>query len=130
MDSLLIWKAMVLPTIKNYLKKLESQKLPKTFSELEEAAKKLKDAGITPFSIGYGEWWVLANHGLNVPFAYQGDADTFINGLNEGTTKIEGNKHFDNYFKLVDLTMKYGNKNPLTTDYNTQVTLFATVKLQ
>jgi raffinose/stachyose/melibiose transport system substrate-binding protein len=62
---------------------------------------------------------------INVPFAYQDDADTFINGLNEGTTKIEGNEHFENYFKLVDLTMKYGNKNPLTTDYNTQVTLFA-----
>lgn len=27
---------------------------------------------------------------------------------------------------MLDLTIKYGNKNPLTTDYNTQVTLFAT----
>lgn len=26
---------------------------------------------------------------------------------------------------LFDLTLKYGNKNPLTTDYNTQVTQFA-----
>ncbi|PAE41402.1 ABC transporter substrate-binding protein [Bacillus sp. 7884-1] len=112
-----------------YNKKLFKQagitELPTTFSELEDAAKKLQDAGIIPFSIGYGEWWVLANHGLNVPFAYQDDADTFIKGMNEGTTKIEGNEHFENYFKLVDLTMKYGNKNPLTTDYNTQVTLFA-----
>jgi raffinose/stachyose/melibiose transport system substrate-binding protein len=100
--------------------------LPTTLSELEEAAKKLDAAGITPFSIGYAEWWVLANHGLNVPFAYQDDADKFIAGLNDGSAKIEGNEHFKQYFELLDLTMKYGNKNPLTTDYNTQVTLFAT----
>lgn len=100
--------------------------LPTTFSELEAAAKKLQDAGITPFSIGYGEWWVLANHGLNVPFAYQEDQDGFINGLNDGTAKIEGNEQFNKFFDLLDLTIQYGNKNPLTTDYNTQVTLFAT----
>jgi raffinose/stachyose/melibiose transport system substrate-binding protein len=111
---------------KKLFEKAGITELPKTFSELEEAAKKLKDAGITPFSIGYAEWWVLANHGMNVPFAYQEDPDAFIKGLNEGTAKIEGNKEFDNFFKLLDLTMKYGNKNPLTTDYNTQVTLFAT----
>lgn len=100
--------------------------LPKTYSELEAASKKLKAAGITPFSVGYAEWWVLANHGLNVPFAYQqADDENFIKGLNEGTAKIEGNKYFADYFKLVDLTIKYGNKNPLTTDYNTEVTQFA-----
>lgn len=100
--------------------------LPTTFSELEAAAKKLQDAGITPFSIGYGEWWVLANHGLNVPFAYQEDTEAFFNGLNDGSGKIEGNEYVSKYFDLIDLTIKYGNKNPLTTDYNTQVTLFAT----
>lgn len=111
---------------KELFKKAGITELPKTFSELEEAAKKLQAAGITPFSIGYAEWWVLANHGMNVPFAYQEDVDQFIKGLNEGTTKIDGNEHFDQFFNLLDLTMKYGNKNPLTTDYNTQVTLFAT----
>jgi raffinose/stachyose/melibiose transport system substrate-binding protein len=111
---------------KELFKKAGITELPTTYSELEEAAKKLEAAGITPFSIGYAEWWVLANHGMNVPFAYQEDPDAFIKGLNEGTAKIEGNKEFDNFFNLLDLTMKYGNKNPLTTDYNTQVTLFAT----
>ncbi|MBT2756637.1 carbohydrate ABC transporter substrate-binding protein [Mesobacillus foraminis] len=102
------------------------KELPTTYSELEDAAKKLKAAGITPFSIGYAEWWVLANHGLNLPFAYQEDPDKFIASLNDGSGKIEGNEQFDAFFKLLDLTMKYGNSNPLTTDYNTQVTLFAT----
>ncbi|MDQ0197993.1 ABC transporter substrate-binding protein [Neobacillus ginsengisoli] len=111
---------------KALFKKAGITELPKTFSELETAAKKLKDAGITPFSVGYAEWWVLANHGLNVPFAYeQSDDQNFISGLNSGTSKIAGNKYFDDYFKLLDLTIKYGNKNPLTTDYNTEVTQFA-----
>ncbi|MEH7548348.1 ABC transporter substrate-binding protein, partial [Neobacillus vireti] len=111
---------------KKLFKKAGITELPKTFSELESAAKKLKAAGITPFSVGYAEWWVLANHGLNVPFAYQqADDENFIPGLNEGKSKIEGNKYFEDYFKLVDLTVKYGNKNPLTTDYNTEVTQFA-----
>lgn len=110
---------------KELFKKAGIKELPKTFSELEVAAKKLKAAGITPFSVGYGEAWTLGPHGINIPFAYQKNPDAFIKGLNDGTTKIEGNKEFKQYLKLLDLTVKYGNKNPLTTDYNTQVTKFA-----
>ncbi|MFE7083303.1 ABC transporter substrate-binding protein [Priestia megaterium] len=110
---------------KALFKKAGITELPKTFSELEATAKKLKAAGITPFSIGYGEWFVLGMHGINIPFANQKDPDAFIKGLNDGTAKIEGNKEFQQYLKLLDLTVKYGNKNPLTTDYNTQVTKFA-----
>ncbi|WNR43527.1 ABC transporter substrate-binding protein [Paenibacillus roseipurpureus] len=102
--------------------------LPKTFSQLEAAAKKLKDAGITPFENGYAEWWVLGNHFVNLPFAYQKDPNAFIEGLNKGTAKITGNEVFNNWTKLFDLTLQYGNKNPLQTDYNTQVTDFATGK--
>lgn len=111
---------------KALFKKAGISELPKTFTELEAAARKLQAAGITPFSVGYAEWWVLANHGINVPFAYAQAADqNFITGLNDGTSKIAGNKYFDDYFKLLDLTIKYGNTNPLTTDYNTEVTQFA-----
>ncbi|MFC4598205.1 ABC transporter substrate-binding protein [Cohnella hongkongensis] len=102
--------------------------LPKTLSQLEDAAKKLQDKGITPFINGYGEWWVLGNHFVNLPFAYQADPNAFISGLNDGSQKIPGNEVFDNWTKLFDLTVKYGGKNPLQTDYNTQVTEFATGK--
>lgn len=98
--------------------------LPKTFLQLEETAKKLQAAGITPFSVAYAEWWILANHGLNIPFGMQKDPDAFIKGLNEGTEKFEGNQQFEQFFKLLDLTVKYG-KNPLTTDYNTELTQFS-----
>lgn len=98
---------------------------PKTYSELEAAAKKLKDAGITPFANAYQEWWLIGNQGISVAFAQQPNVDEFIKGLNEGTATMVGNEKFDNWAKLMKLTVDYGNKNPLTTDYNTQVTMFA-----
>jgi raffinose/stachyose/melibiose transport system substrate-binding protein len=110
---------------KDLFKKAGIAELPKTFSQLEETAKRLKTAGITAFSTGYAEWWILANHGLNIPFGMQKDPDAFIKGLNDGTEKFDGNQQFEQFFKLLDLTVKYGNKSPLTTDYNTEITQFA-----
>ncbi|ASS66602.1 MULTISPECIES: extracellular solute-binding protein [unclassified Paenibacillus] len=101
---------------------------PKTLTELEEACKKLEAAGITPFSDGYQEWWVLGNHLFNVGLANQDDPTAFVNSVNEGKGGLVGNPVYQNWFKLFDLTLKYSNKNPLTTDYNTQVTLFASGK--
>ncbi|MGG4035546.1 ABC transporter substrate-binding protein [Paenibacillus cisolokensis] len=99
--------------------------LPKTISELEEAAKKLKAAGITPFANGFGEWWVLGNHNFNIAIANQDDPRGYVESLNAGTGKIAGNPVFEQWADLLDLMLKYSNENPLTTDYNTQVTLFA-----
>lgn len=101
---------------------------PRTLSELEAAAEKLQAAGITPFVNGYGEWWVLGNHFINIPFAQQADTDGFIKGLYDGSQSIVDNETFKQWMQLFDLTLKYGNANPLQTDYNTQVTEFATGK--
>ncbi|TYR78984.1 extracellular solute-binding protein [Priestia megaterium] len=110
---------------KDLFEKAGIKELPTTLPELEKASKQLKDKGITAFSNGYGEWWVLGNHLFNIPVAQQDDPDAFIKGLNEGKAKFEGNEQFKQFMDLFDLTLKYGNKNPLTTDYNTQVTQFA-----
>lgn len=99
--------------------------MPKTYTELEAAAKTLKAAGITPFANAYQEWWLMGNQGISVAFAQQPDVNAFIKGLNDGSASMVGNEKFDNFAKLMKLTVDYGNKNPLTTDYNTQVTLFA-----
>ncbi|UOY91694.1 ABC transporter substrate-binding protein [Ectobacillus sp. JY-23] len=101
---------------------------PKTLDELKAAAEKLEKSGTTPFSVGYGEWWILGIHALNVPFAQQDNPDQFIQDLSAGKAKFAGNEKFNQFFDLFDLTIKYGNKNPLTTDYNTQVTQFASGK--
>lgn len=98
---------------------------PKTMAELQAAVEKLEENGITAFAAGYGEWWVVGQHLLNIPFAQQDDPVAFIEGLNAGTETFVGNKHFEDFKQVIDTEIKYGNANPLTTDYNTQVTLFA-----
>lgn len=98
---------------------------PTNITELKAAAEKLEAAGITPFSAGYAEWWVIGQHLLNIPFAQQDDPEAFIAGLYDGTEKIVGNKHFEDFKEVLDAEINFGNENPLTTDYNTQVTQFA-----
>lgn len=101
------------------------EKLPKTLTELREAAEMLKAQGITPFSNGYAEWWVLGNHLVNIPFALQDDPDAFIQAAREGNVDFASNEIFQQWVDLLDLTLEFGNPNPLTADYNTSVTLFA-----
>ncbi|TWI55906.1 ABC transporter substrate-binding protein [Halalkalibacter nanhaiisediminis] len=98
---------------------------PATMAELQVAVEKLEENGITAFAAGYGEWWVVGQHLLNIPFAQQDDPVAFIEGLHAGTETFAGNKHFQDFKQVIDTEIKYGNPNPLTTDYNTQVTLFA-----
>ncbi|MEK3875380.1 extracellular solute-binding protein [Paenibacillus sp. FSL H8-0122] len=98
---------------------------PKTISELEEAAKKLQAINVTPFGNAYQEWWLLGIQGISVAFAQQDNVDEFIKGLNDGTASIVGNEKFKDWSNLLNLTVKYGQKNPLTTDANTHLALFA-----
>lgn len=98
---------------------------PLTLAALREAAEKLKAAGITPFANGYQEWFVLGNHNVNVAFAQQPDPEAFIAGLTDGSKSFAGDPVFSKWIGLLDLTVEYGNKNPLSTDYNTQVTMVA-----
>lgn len=100
-------------------------KVPETFGELEEAVGKLNDAGITPFVSGYGTWWVISNHQLNIPFAMQDDPNGFVEKLNAGTVRMQGNEHFENLDRLIRLVKENTAKAPLTEDHHMQVSLFA-----
>ncbi len=110
---------------KDLFEKAGIKEPPANISELKDAAKKLKDSGITPFSAGYGEWWVIGQHLLNIPFAQQEDPIAFIEGLYDGTEKFTDNEQFKQFKEVLDTEINFGNDNPLTTDYNTQVTQFA-----
>ncbi|RXZ79408.1 carbohydrate ABC transporter substrate-binding protein [Paenibacillaceae bacterium] len=104
------------------------EQLPKTLEELEAVAIKLQAVGITPFVNGYGEWWVLGNHLANIAFAHQPNPNEFIASLYDGSNQIPGNEIFDQWLDLFDLTLKYGGKNPLQTDYSTEISEFASGK--
>lgn len=99
--------------------------LPTNLAELEDACKKLEAIGVTPFSSGYQEWWVLGIHNFNTFIANEADPLATIQGLKDGTLKLNDQPNFHNWVDMLDLTVKYGQKNTLTVDYNTQVTEFA-----
>jgi len=99
--------------------------LPKSLSELRSAAEKIKSDGTTPFATGYATWWVTGLHLINVAFAQQPDPSAFIAQLNAGQASMADNKMFQDLKNVVDLTVQYGEKNPLTTDHNKQVQLLA-----
>ncbi|GGN93368.1 ABC transporter substrate-binding protein [Saccharibacillus kuerlensis] len=110
---------------KDIFKEAGITEIPKTLSELEQAAQKIEEAGYTPFVNAYAEWWVLGNHNVNVPFARQDDPEAFLKSLDDSNADIRSNEIFAGWLDLLDLTLKYGNANPLTTDYNTQMSTFA-----
>lgn len=99
--------------------------VPATFSELEMAVQKLNDAGITPFTSGYGTWWVTANHQFNIPFAMQDDPFAFVEALNNGEASMQGNEHFENLEQLIQLVKNNTGADPLTEDHHMQVSNFA-----
>ncbi|MFS0614424.1 extracellular solute-binding protein [Lederbergia ruris] len=97
---------------------------PETLSELRDAMKKLKDAGIQPLANGFGEWWIL-NQLLTVATASRDDPVDFSDKVSKGELKLSEDPIFQEFVKTLDTFIEYSNPNPLTTDYNTQVTMFA-----
>ncbi|MFO7780244.1 MAG: ABC transporter substrate-binding protein [Spirochaetia bacterium] len=101
------------------------EEAPTSFSELEAAAEALEDAGYTAFSTGYGTWWVIGLHMLNVAFAQQDDPVQFMEDLTNGDASMAENEIFQDLQQIVDLTVEYGEDNPLATDHNQQVQMLA-----
>lgn len=112
---------------KDLFAKAKIDRLPTTFTELKAAAEKLQAKGITPFTAGYSDTWFFVLM-LNIAFAQQDNPDGFIEGLNNGTQSIKGNKEIKDVIQMLDLTMEYGNPDYQTMDYNTEVERFAAGK--
>jgi ABC-type sugar transport system, periplasmic component len=101
--------------------------LPKTLTQLKDAVAKLEAAGITPFSTT-NEWWSIGHHTINVGLAEQPDPVKFIDDTKTGAASFKGNSVYENWINYVDLVFGHSQKDKLTTDYATQVSLFATGK--
>ncbi|MBD1383600.1 ABC transporter substrate-binding protein [Metabacillus arenae] len=100
------------------------KEVPTTISELEEAAQKLQDSGINAFINNYNSYFPLAMHAFNNPIAKHEDPTAFIKGLNEGTAKLATDELTKQWTDLIQLTIKYGNKDGIITDHNTARTMF------
>jgi raffinose/stachyose/melibiose transport system substrate-binding protein len=98
---------------------------PQTFGELSDAVGKLKAAGIVPFATGFGTDWVIGQHFANVPFSKRSDVQGFVSDLNDGTATITDDPVMNQWKSVFDLILANCEPNPLTTDHQSEVTLFA-----
>lgn len=110
---------------KDLFQKAGITKVPTTFTELEEAAKKLEAIGVKPFIDQASSYFVPGVHSVNNAFAKQPDPDAFIKGLNEGSATFVGNKIFEDWSRLAKFEAEHSYGNPLTLDYNAVATEFA-----
>lgn len=102
--------------------------MPKTLTELEEVCKKLEAKGITPFTNGYKEWWVYKHIFQHFMAGETDDTQKLANDFITGTTTFADHPTLMKFFDFIDLTVKYGLPKPLESDFNAQVSNFATGK--
>lgn len=109
---------------KEIFKKAGIEKLPKSLSELRVVAEKIKKAGYIPFANAGKEWWVL-RHTFNTAIAHTPNPEQFLADLSSGKATFKDNKVFKDWFNYLDLSLEFGQKNPLTTSYQVQERLVA-----
>lgn len=98
--------------------------VPKTLTELRAVCEKLVEAGITPFSSNYSEWYQSGMFKFSSAISRQDDPLAFIAALNDGSATMVGNEEIINLAKWIDIEIEY-SKSPLNADFNTQVADFA-----
>jgi len=102
---------------KDLFAKANITELPKTLSELKVVAEKLESKGITPFANALQIWPFLGKYSINNFIAKLPDPNAFIKGLNDGTAKFSDYRQlFEDMLKNVELIVKHGNKDQMTTD--------------
>lgn len=112
---------------KDLFAKAGVDKVPTTLSELRQVNEKLRAAGITSYSEGYKEWWILGQHLLNLPFAYEHQPIALINQINQGDKKITDLAKINGFFDTLDMTLEFGKgKDSINVSYDEQVSAFAT----
>lgn len=99
--------------------------LPKTYEALKAICEKLEANGVTSFYNAYQEWWVLGSHNFNMLLAIQDNPKAFILDIENNTFQLKENESAWQWLKVLDLTVRYGQKDPILTDYNTQLIAFA-----
>lgn len=93
---------------------------PATISELEAACEKISAAGYKPFSTGFAECWVFKHvwqHYLDAAATNAGITPAeLVSKFEKGEAKVADYPElYDNFFKLIDLAVKYGDDKPLET---------------
>ena len=113
------YENMTLIYNKDLFAKAGITELPKTMTELEAACEKLKAAGITPFAIAAKESWVLNHVSTHFMMMKDQNAAGTVQALKDGTYTFKTLPNFQNFFKFLDLAVKYGPSKPMEIDWET-----------
>ncbi|TVY02181.1 ABC transporter substrate-binding protein [Cohnella terricola] len=102
--------------------------IPTTYDALMESAQKIKDAGKTPFALGWKDGWTLGMW-LSRDFPsntvlVEKQVD-FFDKLEKGEAKFADNPAAKTSISHALDLFRYGNKDQLGVDYNGAVDLFA-----
>ncbi|WP_240417806.1 ABC transporter substrate-binding protein [Paenibacillus periandrae] len=114
---------------KDLFAKAGIDKVPTTLTELKQMNEKLKAAGIPSYAEAYKEGFVLGRNLFNLPFAYAKDSTDLIGKINAGTAKVQDVPLLDNFFDVLDMTVKYGKGvESVGVSYDNQVADFSSGK--
>lgn len=103
--------------------------VPETMSELETAVEKLEAAGITPFTSGFGEWWVFKHAFQHFLAAATDDVPGLVQKFEQGEAHFKDYPElYENWFHFVDLVSEHGDAKPLESSLNTEIASFSTGK--
>ncbi|TFE28613.1 ABC transporter substrate-binding protein [Cohnella luojiensis] len=102
--------------------------IPRTFDAMIAAGKKIKDAGKTPFALGWKDGWTLGMWiGRDLPSntALVENQPDFFTKLETGAVKFADNPAARTMIQHAKQIFDLGNKDQLGVDYNGIVDLFA-----
>ena len=102
---------------------------PKTLDDFEAACEKLAEAGYQPVTTGFAEWWVFKHVMQHFLDAASDDPAALVAAFQAGEAHIKDYPVlYDNFFRFIDLCVKYGGNKPLETDLAGEVSAFGTGK--
>ena len=102
---------------------------PKTLDEFEAACEKLTEAGYQPVTTGFAEWWVFKHVMQHFLDAATDDPAALVAAFQKGEAHFADYPElYDNFFRFIDLCVKYGDNKPLETDLAGEVSAFGTGK--
>lgn len=90
---------------------------PKTLDGFEKACEAIAAAGYQPVTTGFAEWWVFKHVAQHFMSAACEDPAAMIAAFQAGEAHIKDYPVlYDNFFRFIDLAVKYGDSKPLETD--------------
>ncbi|WP_042166049.1 ABC transporter substrate-binding protein [Paenibacillus gorillae] len=102
--------------------------IPRTYDALIEAGKKIKEAGKTPFALGWKDPWTLSmwlSRDMPSNSALVNNQPDFFEKLETGSVKFADNPATRTMIEHAQQLFELGNKDQLGVDYNGAVDLFA-----